>query len=237
MTEPEQPRPGDAETAPARSPRALTDAFGIALLLLLTAIVLPAFLPEGAATSAFVAVLSGVAVVVALSSSHVAGWQLAGAAAVAVLAAVAVATGDLTDVTALDAGAAIGYGLLLVLTPVAVLSRIARHRHITIRTVFGAVLVYVMIGVAFSFLFQALDRIDDAALLGASFGDRVSYTYYCFVTLTTLGYGDIVPGTDQARTLAILEALIGQVFLVVVVARVVGMMGHERRMPLDAEGD
>jgi hypothetical protein len=52
---------------------------------------------------------------------------------------------------------------------------------------------------------------------------RIAFTYYSFVTLTTLGYGDINPLSPQAGTLAILEAIIGQLYLAVLIARLVGM--------------
>ena len=54
------------------------------------------------------------------------------------------------------------------------------------------------------------------------------YSYFSFVTLTTLGYGDLVPRSDIARTLAVFEAILGQVFLVTAVARIVSLIGSER---------
>ena len=56
----------------------------------------------------------------------------------------------------------------------------------------------------------------DEARFGAS-------VYFSFVTLTTLGYGDILPLTDRARSLAYLEAVIGQIYLAVLVGKLVGM--------------
>jgi hypothetical protein len=51
----------------------------------------------------------------------------------------------------------------------------------------------------------------------------VSYIYYSFVTLTTLGYGDISPITPEVKTLSILEAVVGQLYLAVILARLVGL--------------
>ena len=66
------------------------------------------------------------------------------------------------------------------------------------------------------------DEVPEARML---FGDEKSLTpiYYSFVTLTTLGYGDIVPVSPPAKILAILEAVIGQIYLTVLVARLVGL--------------
>jgi len=54
-------------------------------------------------------------------------------------------------------------------------------------------------------------------------GYQMRFIYYSFVTITTLGYGDITPATELARAFSILEAVVGQLYLVVVVARLVGM--------------
>lgn len=52
---------------------------------------------------------------------------------------------------------------------------------------------------------------------------RLTFIYYSFITITTLGYGDITPLTDVARSFAITEAVIGQIYLVLLVARLVGI--------------
>jgi hypothetical protein len=59
--------------------------------------------------------------------------------------------------------------------------------------------------------------------LGAVAQGRLSFVYYSYVTLTTLGYGDTTPLTPPARALSYMEAMVGQVFLVVTVARLVGL--------------
>lgn len=206
-----------------------TDLYGLVLGLVVLVLVLPALLPTGSVANAVVSVVAGVAIVVALRSSRVPAWLFWSAVAIAVVATAALALGTEVDEPGLDAAALTGYGFLLVITPVAILNRIARHRRITLRTIFGAICVYVMIGIAFSFFFQAMDRLDPDALQGIEQEeDRTAYNYYSFVTQTTLGYGDIVPTTDGARTMAVVETLIGQVFLVVVVARIVSMLGQER---------
>ena len=56
-----------------------------------------------------------------------------------------------------------------------------------------------------------------------SWGETMQFEYFSFVTITTLGYGDITPLTDKASALAMIEALVGQIYLVVLVAWLVGM--------------
>ncbi|VGO15553.1 hypothetical protein PDESU_04138 [Pontiella desulfatans] len=93
----------------------------------------------------------------------------------------------------------------------------------------GAISAYMMIGVVWTFVFTLFHHLDPAsfeipaALLS---GDTINSTwafYFSFVTLTTLGYGDITPLTPGVQSYAIMEAAIGQVFLAVIVARLIAL--------------
>ena len=122
--------------------------------------------------------------------------------------------------------------ILAVLAPLVVVRRLVRHRTVDRRTVMGAVSVYLLIPVAYHFMFLSAD-----ALQGDVFGTPVSSTsfmYFSLVTLTTLGYGDLVPVTDVGRLLATSEAVIGQVFLVTFVALFVGLLAQRWRPPTGA---
>ena len=59
----------------------------------------------------------------------------------------------------------------------------------------------------------------------------VDYLYFSFITMTTVGYGELVPGPDSIRMLAVTEALVGQIFLVTALALLVGNLGRHRRTP------
>jgi Ion channel len=123
--------------------------------------------------------------------------------------------------------------VLLAMTGLAILGRILRHRHVSIETMFGAVCVYVLIGLFFSSLFIGIALASAAHNLGpflAQPGPHNSsdYVYLSFVTLTTVGFGDLTPYTDLARSVVVLEALIGQIFLVTLVARLVTLFGLEK---------
>src|SRR5215204_4233480 len=204
--------------------RTWEDAYGIALLLLLAVLVLPMLMESGRSLTAASSVVGVTGCLVALHSSKVRPavfWTAVAAAGLTFLGLLV----DLAD-PSVGARAAIslGVGLILLLTPAAILARIARHRIITPRTLYGALCVYLLIGLAFSFFYQALDH----AVENLHHDDRSAYGYYSFVTMTTTGYGDIVPTSQEARSLAVFEVVIGQIFLVVIVARVVSMLGRER---------
>jgi hypothetical protein len=114
----------------------------------------------------------------------------------------------------------------------------AKHRS-TSERIYGALCAYLFIGILFALLYAHLEyrapgsfNVGNDALLEMASEEASMvplFTYYSFVTLTTLGYGDITPATDHARSLAWLEALIGQLYLAVMVATLVGIKVSEAR--------
>lgn len=97
----------------------------------------------------------------------------------------------------------------------------------------GAIVVYLLIGLVFGLLFECVLLLDPQALMSTVSGTALSdpesvktdmlLSYYSFVTLTTLGYGDVIPVSVAARTLALTEAVIGQLFLAILIARLVSL--------------
>lgn len=100
---------------------------------------------------------------------------------------------------------------------------------ITLDMIFGSINVYVLLGLAFGVGYLALDTITPnsfdlpAALIEGTHTKLGGYIYFSFVTMTTLGYGDALPVTAPARTFSFLEAVAGQLYLTVLVARLVGL--------------
>ncbi len=120
--------------------------------------------------------------------------------------------------------------LLLLITPAVVVFRLAIRPAVTLDTVAGALAAYVQIGLFFTMLFRLVGIVETTPFFAEPGGSSLmDYEFFSFVTLTTLGYGDLVPATDAGKTLAMLEALLGQVFLVTVVAMAVSHLGSQRR--------
>jgi voltage-gated potassium channel Kch len=120
--------------------------------------------------------------------------------------------------------------MIAVVSPFLVLHRILGHERVTLETLFGALAAYLLIALAFSYLFLYLDRITTVPFFGAA-ESTTSYMYFSLVTITTLGFGDLVPVSDLPRYLTTVEAVVGQVLLVTVVARVVSVMSRGESAP------
>jgi len=109
------------------------------------------------------------------------------------------------------------------------LTRMFRRRSVTADMIVISLCAYLLIGLAWSYLYGAL-WLEDRSAFGEDLGSIVvaeeafaPLFYFSFVTLTTLGYGDLTPTEGLARSFAILEAIVGQMFVAVVLARLVGM--------------
>jgi len=112
---------------------------------------------------------------------------------------------------------------------------ILASRRVSTNTVFASLCIYLLLGVVWALGYSLIEHFDLRAFLSTSSteqsrplmqigtGKSTAVLYFSFVTLTTLGYGDIVPVSPIARTLASLEAITGQLFLAVLVARLVGL--------------
>lgn len=120
--------------------------------------------------------------------------------------------------------------VLIAFFSVTTLDYVLRGVRITMDKIFAAVCVYMLIGYEWTFIYALLDFLQPGSfgvLPDVAANDYVGHVlqmrYFSFMTLTTVGYGDIVPHSGGARTLAALEAVTGQLYLTVLVARLVGL--------------
>jgi hypothetical protein len=117
--------------------------------------------------------------------------------------------------------------LLVTATLPITLRRILRQRHVTYETVLGALCTYVLLGLLFAFAFLAVNDLADGFFSQPEPHRQSEYLYFSFVTLTTLGFGDLSPSPGLPQALTVLEALAGQIFLVTMVARLVTLWGRQ----------
>jgi len=229
-----------------RSPH--VDRFGALLTLTaativtlsLTGLARPGAGTAGLAGTALTTVIVGGTLLLALRASGVArGWRMAADVVVGLMVAVVVlAVVVVWTVPGTDAEVTLGaeiWVVLSVLAPVVVVRRLLHHHDVTRRTLEGAISAYLLIPVAFQFIFLTVDDL----LPGGFFGSPkppMAFMYFSLTTVTTVGYGDLAPASDVGRLLATVEALLGQVFLVTFVALLVGLLGERWRANRSAAG-
>jgi hypothetical protein len=120
---------------------------------------------------------------------------------------------------------------LLVLTvAITILRGVAGLPVVNRQTILGALCVYLMIGLFFAYVYSAISAFDPSPFFANGRSETIAnFIYFSYVTQTTVGYGDFTSATHLGRTFAVIEALTGQLYLVTIVALVVGNMGRARR--------
>jgi hypothetical protein len=126
--------------------------------------------------------------------------------------------------------------MLSVAAPVIVVLRLLRHRTITSATLFGAIAAYLMLAVAYFFVFLTVSQWQGTYFTSPD-QPSSSFMYFSLTTITTVGYGDLTAQTHLGRLLATSEAVVGQVYLVTFVAMIVGLRAQEWRNRGDGQLD
>lgn len=119
-------------------------------------------------------------------------------------------------------------GVLLTVAPILILRDVLSQRFVSGQTILGAICVYVLFGLVFSFWYLAVNELTSGPLFAQGETAAGSEVYFSYVALTTLGFGDLAPVGYVGRALVVFETMIGQVFLVTLVARLVSLYGSER---------
>jgi hypothetical protein len=127
--------------------------------------------------------------------------------------------------------------LLYVVAPFAVVRDIATRRSVDQEAVLGAIAAYLIVGMFFAFTYRAIGVLQPTPFFGAEGpGDMTQTLFFSFVTLTTTGYGNLVPATNPGQSLAVMEAVLGQLFLVTAVAKIITAWKPRRwRSPEDPD--
>ena len=208
--------------------------YGIVLLLILTTLVFQLAAPDEDWARLTAIVIQGVTLLVALRASRVrtAGsaprrsswWRSRSSPRSARTSASASSGRPRRDRSP---------SMLVALAPLAiargVLIDFRQQGEITLHTMFGVLCIYLLIGSVFALLFGLVDSLSSTPFFAQRAAPNShNFLYFSFATITTTGYGDLTAGTDVGRSLAIAEALVGQIYLVTVVAAIVGGLGRRR---------
>jgi hypothetical protein len=220
----------------------VSDAFGLVLVLVLVTYVLTSLLGNRGWDAVILIIATSMTSVVALISSH------ARPRLIHVAVALSIVTVALATVAAISGGqtwlnfASLIQVLLLTVAMGAVLRRVVSAPEVGSRTILGALSVYTVLGILFTFLYGAIDRIQDGPFFeGTPHQAGSDFLFFSYTTLTTTGYGDLVPGGQPGRMISGLEMMIGQIFLVTLVAGLVSLWRpgealRRRREQRDAKG-
>jgi hypothetical protein len=202
----------------------VSDAFGLVLVLVLITYVLTSLLSNRGWSAVVLTLATSATSVVSLVSAH-AGTRLVRLAiwlsGLTILLAVVAAISD--AYTWLNLASAIQI-VLLTVAMAAVLRRVVSTAEVGSRTILGALSVYTVLGILFTFLYGTIERVQSGPFFeGIAHPAGSDFLFFSYTTLTTTGYGNLVPGGQPGRMIAGLEMMIGQIFLVTLVAGLVSL--------------
>lgn len=229
-----------AAAPPTLHPRRLREpGYGRVLILIVVSLAFQLAAPDEAWSRLITIALQGATLLETLRASRVHRWIYRAAIAVfvaALLGSLAVFVGSEGELGQVSARA-IGLLLVAVVPPAIVIGTVREFRvkrTITIQTMFGVLCVYLLLGALFAFGYGLAAELDDGHFFASGAAeDQADFLYFSFSTLTTTGYGDLTAATGLGRSLSITEALVGQIYLVTVVALIVGNLGRSRTAARD----
>jgi Ion channel len=200
------------------------DAFGLVLILVLTTYVLASVVNNRGWAAVLLALSTGATSIVALTSSHARPRVVRRAVVVAGLAILLVmASAAFGGRLCLNIASFLEIALLGV-AMAAVLQRVITSGSVSSRTILGAISVYTTLGIVFTWAYGLIDRLEGGGFFGEGVQTQGSdFLFFSYTTLTTTGYGDLVPAGQVGRMISGFEMMLGQIFLVTLVAGLVSL--------------
>jgi hypothetical protein len=228
-------QPEETRREAARRLLAREDDFGVALVLILLTVCIFAAVEGPLGQLASVALSGGTLLFVI----HTAGGHRRTFRVSAVVVSIAILSAAAATIAGGDAATATAglVGLLLaVVAPIVILRRIVLSPTITVRLVLGALAIYLLVGLAYAYLFPLVATLTHTPFfVQTATPDASDYIYFSYTTLATIGYGDYTAAISIGRMAAVSEGLVGQLYLVSAVALLVGNVGRtlRRNVPED----
>ena len=238
MARPRSPR-FDGRHAEALAER-VNDYYGVVLVLVVATYVLASLLPDRDWSAVAISLTATTTAIFALTASGSNPVWVRRALSAALLAVglniIAAISGD----RGWQSAASLMMASLLAVSMAKVLATVVMAPRIGVRTILGAVSVYTSLGLLFAFLYGTIDRLQGGIFFsGVPKPDGSDFIFFSYTTLTTVGYGDLVPNGQPGQMVSGLEMLIGQIFLVTLVAGLVSgwRPGEARRRAREGAGD
>lgn len=206
--------------------------FGIVLCLILLAIFFVMAAPSGDAARFVSVTLQALVLVFAVIASRAHPWVIRVSVIAAVVGVAGAAAALFSSADFGNDSAGVVALMYVLLTPPAIISGVLKQFReeggVTIHSMFGVLCLYLLIGLLFAVAYASIQDLGNTNFFTTEHAGRDDFLYFSFSTLTTTGYGDVVAATNLGRSLAITEALIGQLYLVTVVAVIIANLRPAR---------
>jgi hypothetical protein len=211
--------------------------YGLLLLVLIGTYLFSAFSGTHLTTEIQIG-LFAVVLLLGMRSSPLPGrWPLV-LSAVTVTGSVGALAAALTGTPSGEGAAELWKALVLLMTAVVVVRRVLAKPTVTIQSIYGALSAYLIVGLMFAACYAAFQRLGTENFFADNQPvNTQTLQYFSFTTLTTLGYGDFTAARNGGRSIAVLEAMAGQVFLATLVARLVSAYQRPALRPRPEDGD
>ena len=210
-------------------------SYGIVFVLVMLSFIVQASAPDGDLARLVIIWLQAVTLVFAVRIARSPHWPIRAASWLAALIAVAAPILWIVNGSIPNGATAIATALLVGVAPLVIAGGLVRDVRaagaVTVEALTGVLSIYVLLGMFFSFVYGAVDTIGDESFF-AEVADPVrgDFLYYSFTTLTTTGFGDFTAASELGRTLSVVEAMTGEIYLVTVVALIVSNLRPRRRL-------
>lgn len=212
----------------------LEDRYALAALLIVASIIIYAVAGDHRIGQLVVVVVQSITMLVILHASAVSKRSIRLATVFIIVALVATFVSTTLDRQSVGPGLA--GSLLAFIGPIVIVRRVMTHAKIDVSTVAASLCIYLLAGFFFAYVFRIIDIVGGPFFVQHRSNGAVDFIYFSYTTLTTTGYGDLTSRLDLGRMLAVSEALLGQLYLVSVVALLVANLGRPRGAARASEG-
>lgn len=214
----------------ARYAERITNAYGMVLLFVVATYVATSLTSYRGWSAVLVTALATATAAIALASSLVSPPWVRAAFATAAVATLLALVEALGGGRGFLAAAALIQAALLLVASGAVLRAVLTESQVSFKTILGAISVYMIFGFLFTSLYATIDRFEGGGFFAQEHGSHTGdLVFFSFTTLTTTGYGNLVPANQPGKMFAGLEMLLGQIFLVTLIAGLVSLWRPRRR--------
>jgi hypothetical protein len=205
------------------------ESYGLLLAIIVLSLIIAATSERFWGGAGLAVTLQGGVLLFALWTSRSGRWALR--MALVLVPIIVVASALVSESTAQEASATVAAtsAALALAAITAIARRLTEHPRVDSATILGALSIYLLLGMMFAAVYKFAGSMSTDPFFVKGPAQGIDYLYFSFITLTTTGYGDLTAAADVGRMLAVTEALLGQLYLVSVVALVIGNVGRGRR--------